>query len=60
LYVYSNSRSGGKWGKRIVSENKKIILNPLSHANRGNVHCQEIKQAIDVIERLENALVSTR
>jgi hypothetical protein len=41
-----------------VQKYRKVILNPLSHANWSNVHRREVDQAISTIEQLEAALDS--
>ncbi|MFN0087564.1 MAG: hypothetical protein ACKVX9_19395, partial [Blastocatellia bacterium] len=39
-----------------VQKYRKVILNPLSHADWSNVHRREVEEAIEVIERFEAAL----
>ncbi|MEW6210807.1 MAG: AAA family ATPase [Acidobacteriota bacterium] len=41
-----------------VQRYRKVILNPLSHADWSNVHRREVEKAIEVIEQLEAALDS--
>jgi energy-coupling factor transporter ATP-binding protein EcfA2 len=39
-----------------VEESRSLVMNPLSHARLASVYRQEIQNAIDTIERLENVL----
>ncbi len=57
------ARSSQKWTAQItdqllieVQRYRKVILNPLSHADWSSVHRREVEKAIEVIEQLEAAL----
>ncbi len=41
-----------------VQKYRKVVLNPLNHADWKNIHRREVQDAIDVIEQLEKALSS--